>query len=305
VGEPVRAAGVLICTRNRGAAVCDTIESVVRSTPRPIEIVVVDQSDDDATGDAVAALDARHGVRYVRSDTRGLSAARNVGLALVTNEIVAMTDDDCIVGEGWIEALEAEFATSPAIACVFTRVTAGAHDAGSEFVPVSDEIAPVVVSRLADYIPGMGIGASMAVDRRIALAIGGFDTELGAGGRFRSGEDHDFGLRLSASGHAVSRITDVAVVHHGARAQGDIGQLIRGAVYGCFVIHGKMLRWRGPRALRPFGRDVHVLILAPTIDALRQRRVPRVAGRVLYGSRGLLRGLTVRVDRVTGLFRKV
>src|SRR5262245_6176326 len=65
------------------------------------EVIVVDQSDDDATEKAVGALHEPR-LRYVRTSTRGVTNSRNIGIEVSTSEVIAFTDDDCRVRPDWV-----------------------------------------------------------------------------------------------------------------------------------------------------------------------------------------------------------
>jgi hypothetical protein len=71
-----RAVCVGICTRDRGRAIVDTLESVIAAAesviPRP-EILVVDQSEGNETRHAIVALVEGGQVRYIPTSTVGLS----------------------------------------------------------------------------------------------------------------------------------------------------------------------------------------------------------------------------------------
>ncbi|MEV0197106.1 glycosyltransferase family 2 protein [Nonomuraea sp. NPDC050691] len=67
------------------------LESVTTQTRRPDEIVVVD----DASGDDSTAIAAEFGCRVIRlPENRGVSAARNAGVANTTGEVVFFLDSD-------------------------------------------------------------------------------------------------------------------------------------------------------------------------------------------------------------------
>ena len=110
---------VLICTRDRSALLEGCLESVLACSPSPAEVVVVDQSQAQATRLAVGR---RQGavvpVRYVRGIGTGLSRAKNQGIADCAAAVVAFTDDDCLVDSKWVEALSGPIVTGRAEAVV-------------------------------------------------------------------------------------------------------------------------------------------------------------------------------------------
>ena len=68
---------VIVCSRERADMLEHALASIVAATPREVEILVVDSA---STTTATKEVAEAAGVRYVRSDVKGLSIARNLGL---------------------------------------------------------------------------------------------------------------------------------------------------------------------------------------------------------------------------------
>lgn len=83
---------IIICCYNRMDYLRQTMESVLRQSYRPVEIVVVD----DGSTDGTPALMAEYGrlIRYYRQDNQGIAAARTAGCRLAEGEYIAFQDDD-------------------------------------------------------------------------------------------------------------------------------------------------------------------------------------------------------------------
>ena len=82
---------VVICTYNYERFLGECLESVLRQTHPPSEIIVVDDGSDDNTPEAVRRFE---GVRYLRQDNSGKAAAFNQGFAAATSEIICHLDAD-------------------------------------------------------------------------------------------------------------------------------------------------------------------------------------------------------------------
>src|SRR5262249_4256597 len=139
-----------------------------------LELIVVDDGSTDATPDIARA----HRAHLIRTENRGLSAARNTGLAAATGEIVAFLDDDAYPDPHWLHYLAATFLRSD-------RACAGGPNLPPPGDgPIADCVAnapggPVHVllsDGIAEHIPG----CNMAFRRDRLAAIGGFDPQFRA-----------------------------------------------------------------------------------------------------------------------------
>lgn len=83
---------VIIPTYNRAPLLTDALESVLRQTYAPLEIIVVDDGSTDDT--PRIALDCGDPVRLFSQNNRGPAAARNLGIANARGDILAFLDDD-------------------------------------------------------------------------------------------------------------------------------------------------------------------------------------------------------------------
>src|SRR4051812_31448692 len=111
---------VVIPTRDRGAEAAAAARAVL-SDPCDLELVVVDQSQDDASVAALREIDDPR-LRVVRSTLRGASNARNAGVAATTAPLLAFTDDDCRPEPGWASTMLRLFEEEPKPDLIFGRV---------------------------------------------------------------------------------------------------------------------------------------------------------------------------------------
>ncbi|TMG58211.1 MAG: glycosyltransferase [Chloroflexi bacterium] len=204
---------VVMSTRNRGAMIGAAIHSLIALDHPSFEIVVVDQSVDEVTADLVRGLsetDSR--IRYVHTDRVGLSCGRNDGIAVSRGDVVAFTDDDCIVQPDWLSAIDVEM-QDPRVAGVFGRVLPNEYR-GRSGIDLAFKDSQERIEYAEKAIPWyIGHGANMAFRRADLAAIGGFDEILGAGGRLPSHEDGDMSYRMLASGRRVV-FTPSSLVYH-------------------------------------------------------------------------------------------
>jgi glycosyltransferase involved in cell wall biosynthesis len=209
---------VVVPTRNRAAHVAACAATIVRN-PHFRELIIVDQSDGTETEQALAVVrDPR--MRYVRSELRGVTNGRNVGIELSSGDIVAFTDDDCRVPVDWVERVAGVFAADPEVAVVCGRVRVPEEVQGRGFAA---SFEPEVREWKGRYPPpdrDWGITANLALRRSIIDRVGTFDAMLGAGAPMPSGGEPDFLFRVLRAGMKVVNAREVELDHLGARAPG-------------------------------------------------------------------------------------
>jgi glycosyltransferase involved in cell wall biosynthesis len=83
---------VIIPTYNRGGMIRDAIASVLNQDFKDFELIVID---DGSTDDTPAILETfGRAIRIVRQANRGVSAARNQGIALASGKLLTFLDSD-------------------------------------------------------------------------------------------------------------------------------------------------------------------------------------------------------------------
>jgi len=194
---------IVVCSYNGSRTIGDCLDGLRRLHYPNYEVIVVD----DGSKDSTAEIAARSGFRVITTENRGLSHARNVGLAHATGEIVAYTDDDARPDPHWLTYLTAAFMR-----------TQHAAIGGPNIAPAGDgEIADCVANAPggpmhvllsdteAEHIPG----CNMAFRKSALEDIGGFDE------RFRvAGDDVDICWRLQQQGHTIGFCAAAMVWHH-------------------------------------------------------------------------------------------
>ena len=216
----VTRASIIVCTRNRSAALDACLASLHEASIPGTEIVVVDNGSSDDTPDVVASRSAEFArLRYVTEPEPGLSRARNTGIAAAAGEVLVFVDDDVTVTAAWLPALLGAFDRWPEADGIAGRVRlslAGprpgwlherletwfsAFDKGDEPRLLGDGEFP--------------FGANMAVRSGAARAVGGFAVDLGFEGRRLLGnEELDFFARVRSGGGALAYEPAAEVLHH-------------------------------------------------------------------------------------------
>jgi glycosyltransferase involved in cell wall biosynthesis len=183
---------VIIPCHNHEAYLGEAIESVCAQT-RPVrEIIVVD----DGSTKPVQAAPTWKGltVRIIRTENRGASAARNLGVSLATGAFVAFLDADDSWAPTKIEMQEKALESNPDIIAMFTQHTEkpGWAPCPPVTYPPPDASDDEILVRLWRWnfiaLP------SVMIRREAFLRLGGFNEHL------RCSEDWELWVRLSTAG---------------------------------------------------------------------------------------------------------
>ena len=212
-------ASVVVCTRNRSAALREACEGALAlAAPFAWELVIVDNASTDDTLEVARGIArGRPGVRVEVEPTVGLSAARNLGARLARGAWVAYLDDDAIPAPSWLEAYAESFAAP-------TVLAAGGPIDPLYGGPLPDWFEPHFALYLAAWDRGPAPhrlayneyprGANMAFRREVFTRCGEFEHRLGRRGRsLRSCEEIELCLRVERAGGAVVYAPGARVRH--------------------------------------------------------------------------------------------
>ncbi len=253
---------VIVPTRNRPSDMQRTLDSLSRVEYPQWELLVVDQSDDTTTQTLVESFAERlPNLRYRSLRLKGVSRARNAGIAETKGEIIALLDDDCTVGSDWLIQVAEAFARHPKADMVLGELRpANGLPEWSEDGWTPARLFPVEVEvrakgnlrqHLRMWPHFMGNGACMFMRRELAQRIGPFDVHFGPVGHFQTAEDGDYIYRTYMAGCSVVCTPAIVAAHHGLRdySSGAASRLIRAYQYGIAAYFMKALRSGDPIAL--------------------------------------------------------
>lgn len=213
---------VLIPTRDRPERLERALRSILAGD-YPLgrfEILCVDNAPStDATRRVVDALAGEGApVRYAREDATGSASARNAGLRLLDNDLVAMTDDDVTVDRHWLTEVARGFGAADNVAAVSGLLLPGELETPAqvwfeEYGGFSRGFARQTFDLDEHRPPDMplypwsagifGTGNNFAFHRPTLQAIGAFDPALGNGTPALGGVDSEALLRTILTGHRI------------------------------------------------------------------------------------------------------
>jgi len=185
---------VVVASHNGARTLSACLDSLRRLNYPDYEIILVD----DGSTDGTQEIAQKHpGIRIItHPENKGLSAARNTGIAAATGEIIAFTDSDCRADQDWLFHLVADLQRGG-----FAGI--GGHN----FLPPEDSLVAAAVmaspggpahvmltDREAEHIPG----CNMAFYKWALAEVGGFDPVFR-----KAGDDVDLCWRLQEHGRKL------------------------------------------------------------------------------------------------------
>ena len=234
---------VVIPTHGRTAALdaCLGALSAQRLGTDRFDVVVVDDGGPEALD---CVIDRHRPVLHValhRQRRSGPAVARNAGAARARGTLLAFTDDDCLPGSGWLEAMVAAVARSPDSIIGGRTINALA---ANPYAEASQALLAYLNSegrRRGGQLPFVSSN-NLAVARSTFEALGGFDDSF----RRAGGEDRDLCERGRALGRPLV-YERAAVVRH-AHSMGLHGFLQQHFEYGRGArrLHEARVRRDGP-----------------------------------------------------------
>ncbi len=162
--------------------------------PEKFEIILVNDGSTDNSQETITDLLAAHPtkVRLLSQADRGPAAGRNLGIQNAGGEIVAFTDPDCVIDQGWLTHHVGNY-TSEEVGGVEGRIET---NWGQMLTPI--RISPAGTR----YVT-----ANMSYRRDVLEKVGGFDE------RFRWKEDDDLAYMVMGAGWKIVSDHEAVVFH--------------------------------------------------------------------------------------------
>ena len=196
---------------------------MLAQTLTPSEVVVVDDGSTDGTEAVVLGFGAS--VRYVRQENRGVSEARNRGVAETTGELIAFLDADDTWEPTKLEKQATRFEADEAVGLVHCGMREFDPDTGRTLgLRLDGGDGDVADDLLLWELPTVNVsGSAIMVSRSAFEEGGGFDP------RMKCGEDWDLCYRI-ARRYKVGFVPEPLVNYriHSSAAHHNVENMERG-----------------------------------------------------------------------------
>jgi len=190
---------VVICafTRDRLEVLSESVDSLRAQTLPAHEIVLVI---DHAPQLLQEVRELWPDLKIVENrERKGLSGARNSGVAEATGEVVAFLDDDAIAAPDWLARLADAYADPKVLGAGGTVRPRWVEGKPGWFPPEFDWVVGCTHSGMPRQLEPVRnlVGANMSFRRRPLLEVGGFSHDLGRVGTLPVGcEETDLSIRV-------------------------------------------------------------------------------------------------------------
>ena len=164
----------------------DAIESALAQTV-PVEVIVVDAGSPDDT----AEVASRYPVKLVRQDNRGLSGARNAGIAAASSRLILPLDADDMIPPEAVEKM-------------LNAYTGGIVRSHMQTFGDFDRVLTVPAGcTLKHFIAGNRACCASLFPKQAWRDVGGYDDDMREGY-----EDWDFWTRIVGAGYPVGTVDE-------------------------------------------------------------------------------------------------
>jgi glycosyltransferase involved in cell wall biosynthesis len=257
--QAASAVSIVVPCYNGGRFIDQLLESLARQTFRDFEILIVnDGSTDAATNAKLASLNSS--IRVINQENRGLSGARNAGMAVAESDLVLALDCDDEIEPGYLaETVPVLRQAPPDVAIVFTHTRFGGSASG-----IGRRYFNPFVLLFANPLP-----SCVLLRKQCWQAVGGYDESMREGY-----EDWEFYMRLALAGFRGIEIPkplyiynispDGMLINTATRVHGRLWRYIRTKHADAYRLPSILRLWWATR-----GEEKHVtLVKALTAYAL-------------------------------------
>lgn len=167
---------VIICNYNYGQFLREAVDSALAQTHPADEVLVVDDGSTDGSREVLRHYGDR--IRLLFQENRGVSAARNTGIANSGGELIAFLDSD----DAWLPTKlerQVEWFEDPTVGMVYTGLRYVDENGDSLGTSPTGSRGHVLEDLALLRVPGVPASGSSAVVRRSCLeTVGPFDESL-------------------------------------------------------------------------------------------------------------------------------
>lgn len=190
---------IIIPTCNRETLISKTLDYLDNQnlSKKLYEVLVIDDGSVDETERIARDRVHKCSVRYFKKMREGPGAARNFGIKHVKGDIIAFTDDDCIIPPDWLKNIYDSFINNPDIAGVEGKT-----------ITFINEIHPLSHQVINDKPDGIFPTCNMVYKKQILEELGGFYS------KFKHPHNEDIDLAWNVLKYGEILFNDSIIITH-------------------------------------------------------------------------------------------
>ncbi len=199
---------IVIPTHNRARSLLRLLKSLDLQVIPPDEVIIVNDGSQDKTDDLLTIWQKKYhkfkAISFNNPYSKGPGAARNIGIQLSSGDVIAFTDDDCVVDSLWIKAIKKSkiWDNKQKITGIGGKVLPLKNGLISEYYTLHRILEP---PKYNQYL----VTANACYLREQLLEVNGFDESH----KYPGGEDNGLSFKLSNLGNLFGYENNMIVYH--------------------------------------------------------------------------------------------
>ena len=197
---------LIMPTLNRFDDIYIFMDSLLEQTYKDFELIIVDQNDNNKVKEIADKYVDCLDIKYIKSNKKGLSYNRNIGIDAAQGKILAFPDHDCAYKPDTIEKAINFFEKNNEYK-IYSCKTMDFNEVDT-FKQMHNGICDINSLNVMDTITSITFFV-LFEDRKYLK----FDERLGVGGEFGAGEEVDYILELLSRGYKGRYFGDDIIYH--------------------------------------------------------------------------------------------
>lgn len=201
---------IIIPTKDRQHQLKECVESILKNRYSTFEIIIIDQ-----TQKPLKKIQKDNHIHYIHKPGKGRSKAINHGLRKAKGNILAFTDDDCVVASNWLEEIHSFFINNQTCGAVTGQTFPfEPNNHKGLFCPCQNSIKEASFLTKPIHHAEIGFGNNIAIKKSVLNSLGNFKEWLGIGSVGLSAEDADIIIRLLLKNQKIGRSPEIKIFHN-------------------------------------------------------------------------------------------
>jgi glycosyltransferase involved in cell wall biosynthesis len=207
---------ILIATKDRPHYLKACLTSLLKSTYRNFQVIILDQSTTTQTQQCVNSFHTNK-LHYHKQKETGKSKAINWGVAHANGDIISLTDDDCLVDPSWVGSINAYFRDHHGVSGVFGKTLPYEPQKHPHMMcpaTFSKDTETIVSDPSTIFYLTLGQGNNVSYRKKMFQEIGGMNERFGPGAIIPTAEDCNLLYRALMRGKTLAYSPLVRLYHN-------------------------------------------------------------------------------------------